>query len=131
MKLDAPLANDQSTSTLIVDDDEMILELLAHAFKTFGFTVFTAGNGNDAWDIFNSPHIDTVLTDIRMPRMTGDALSRKIKNRSTDTQIVLMTGGERKIAAQLINEGTADFCFWKPFNINSACKLIAAGDPIC
>lgn len=59
-----------SKSILIVDDDRIIVELLAVMFEKYGFIVFKAENGLDAWHLFNSEHIDVILTDILMPGLS-------------------------------------------------------------
>ncbi|MFY9704776.1 MAG: response regulator [Desulfobacterales bacterium] len=71
--------NDHLESILIVDDDGMILSLLSLGFEKYGFKVLKAENGLDAWNIFNSEQIDVILTDIQMPGLTGEELSRKIR----------------------------------------------------
>lgn len=112
-------------SILIVDDNENILELLAESFKVFGLKVFKAGNGVDAWKIFKKWSIDTVLTDIRMPHMDGADLSRRIRDRSPQTTIAVMTGGDKDVATRLLNDGIADHYFAKPFAISYVLKILS------
>jgi len=113
-------------SILIVDDDGMILSQLSLGFEKFGFKVLKAENGLDAWNIFNSEQIDVILTDIQMPGLTGEELSRKVRNQSPHTKIAVMSGGETDVATGLLNEGTADYFFWKPFEIKKICKILKA-----
>jgi DNA-binding response OmpR family regulator len=113
-------------SILIVDDDGMILSLLSLGFEKCGFKVLKAENGLDAWNIFNSEQIDVILTDIQMPGLTGEELSRKVRNQSPHTKIAVMSGGGTDVAAGLLNEGTADYLFWKPFEVKKICKILKA-----
>jgi DNA-binding NtrC family response regulator len=83
-------------------------------------------NGLDAWNIFNSEQVDVILTDIQMSGLTGEELSRKIRNQSPHTKIAVMSGGGSDVAAGLLNEGTADYFFWKPFEIKKICKILKA-----
>ena len=121
----SPNINGSSKSILIVDDDEIIREVLSHGFLRFDFKVFTAENATDAWIIFNSEHIDFVVTDIWMPGLNGMDLSRKIKMQSPLTKIALMTGGETEGVQELIDDGTVDHFFWKPFDIQNICKIFS------
>jgi DNA-binding NtrC family response regulator len=118
-----PNFNVSSKSILIVDDDEIIREVLSQGFERCGFKVFKAENATDGWVLFNSEHIDYVITDIWMPGLNGMDLSRKIKKQSPFTKIALMTGGETEGVKELIEDGTVDHFFWKPFDIQNICKI--------
>ena len=91
--------------------------------------MLTAENGSDALDLFKREHIDLVLTDIIMPGFNGKELARRIKNESPRTRIALMTGAEEEDMEELLNNGTADYFFLKPFDINYMCKTFI-GEPL-
>ncbi len=113
-------------SILIVDDDEMIVELLALGFQGIGFKVLKAENGLDAWNLFNREDIDFVLTDLQMPGMNGTELSHRIRNQSPSTTIAVMSGGETSAASELLRDRVADYFFPKPFSIKIICEAFAA-----
>ena len=120
-----PIYNDHTQSILIVDDDKMILDLLSEVFtKMYDLKVFKAENGLDGLDIFEKERIDIVLTDICMPGIDGIELSKRIRNQSPDAKIAVMTGGDADIAKELLNDGTANFLFMKPFSVSSVCKSL-------
>ena len=121
----SPNIKGSSKTILIVDDDEIIREVLSHGFERCGLKVFKAENATDAWILFNSEHIDYVVTDIWMPGLNGMDLSRKIKMQSPLTKIALMTGGKTEGVKELIEDGTVDHFFWKPFDIQNICKLFS------
>ena len=111
------------TKILVVDDDQIIVELLSVIFKKYGFIVFNAEDGLEAWNIFNNENIDVVLTDIRMPGLDGRELSYRIRNQSPFTKIAIMTGEENDVGTELLNDGTADYFFLKPFDIKNVCEI--------
>ena len=117
-----PHLDSASQSILIADDDGMIVDLLAQGFERYGLKVFKAENGLDAWNLFNSEPIDFVLTDIQMPGLNGKELSRRIRNQSPRTKIAVMTGGEIDVAKELLQDGTVNYFFPKPFDLNNICK---------
>lgn len=119
-----PIYIDHSQSILIVDDDKMILDLLSEVFKKLGLNVFKAENGLDGWNLFEKECLDIVITDICMPGLDGIELSKRIRNQSPNTKIALMTGGDTDIATELLNDGTANYLFRKPFDISYICKSL-------
>lgn len=124
MLVSPPTYRHNAQSVLIVDDNDIILDLLAKGFEMFGLNVFKAENGLDGWNLFNRQQIDIVLTDIRMPELDGLELSRLIRNVSPNTTIALITGGDADIATKLMKDGTADYFFMKPFDLNHVYKSL-------
>ena len=102
----------------------MILDLLSEVFKKLGLNVFEAENGLDGWHLFEKECIDVVITDICMPGIDGIELSKRIRNQSPHIKIAVMTGGDADIATELLNDGTANYLFRKPFDISYVCKSL-------
>ncbi len=119
-----PICMDHSQSILIVDDDSMILDLLSEVFKKLGLNVFEAENGIDGWHLFEKECTDLLITDICMPGLDGIELSKRIRNQSPHIKIAVMTGGDADIATELLNDGTANYLFRKPFDIRYVCKSL-------
>lgn len=100
---------------LIVDDETDLLEMLAQLFKSFGFSVAKAENGRDALDVLNGAKVDLVLTDVRMPKMDGVELLKRIRELHPISPAVLLTSGYTDYStADLYNFGANGF-FVKPF----------------
>lgn len=122
-----PTFCENTQSILIVDDNEIILEMLAEGFKMFGLIVYTAKNGFDGLHLFKKEHTSTVLTDIRMPGdLDGAELASRIRKQSPHTTIAVMTGGDGEVGAKLLKNGTADYFFTKPFVLSCVCKTLVA-----
>ena len=83
---------DGNLSILLVDDEELALEgILAHLSR-LGHAVTTARNGKEALEHFVADKPDVVVTDLRMPVMSGNVLIRKLRALDTDVPIIVMTG---------------------------------------
>jgi CheY-like chemotaxis protein/GGDEF domain-containing protein len=103
-------------SLLVVDDDKIILDLLSRTFRN-SYEVHSASSGEEALKVLKEQHVDLLITDQKMPGMTGlDVIGagRKIK---PDLQAILLTAytePEDLIAA--INEGQVYRYVTKPWN---------------
>ncbi len=77
----------QSFNILYVEDEEDIRSMMESILKQFFSTVYVASNGKEGLDIFKSKSIDMVLTDIKMPVMSGLDMVEKIRELSYDVPI--------------------------------------------
>ncbi|HKJ70716.1 MAG TPA: response regulator [Gammaproteobacteria bacterium] len=90
---------------LFVDDERRILKSMKALFRS-GFQVHLADNGAEALDIVRNNEIDVIVSDQRMPRMTGIEVLRSVKDRSPATMRILLTGySDLSAIIQSINEG--------------------------
>lgn len=95
---------------LLVDDEEGIRKVLGLALADRGFTVHTAGCGEDALRKFDEVGPGIVLTDIKMPDMDGIALLQKIKQKNADTEVIIFTGqGDMDLAILSLKHDATDF----------------------
>jgi DNA-binding NtrC family response regulator len=77
---------------LLVDDEDNCRLLTKWFFGSFGYTVDTARNAEEALNLFDCKIHDAVITDNRMPGMTGSEMAHVIKMRSPSTPVVMYTG---------------------------------------
>ncbi|MFZ3115490.1 MAG: sigma-54 dependent transcriptional regulator [Syntrophales bacterium] len=103
---------------LIADDDLSMRQALAESLESCGFEVETAENGADALQKFQKGKFEVVVTDMRMPKMTGMDVLRGIKEISPQTPVILITAyGTVKTAVEAMKEGAAEFIM-KPFSLD-------------
>jgi two-component system response regulator HydG len=102
-------------SVLVIDDESGILDTLRILLKNSGFTVETAQGGKAGLDALRAASPDIVLTDIRMPLVSGIDILEAVKQQDAQTPVVLMTAqAELKSAIQAVNRG-AFYYILKPF----------------
>ena len=77
---------------LVVDDVDTIARVYARFLEREGYDVHIAFNGEEALTEYDRFKPDLVISDIRMPRMSGFELANEIRKKSPDQKIVLMTG---------------------------------------
>ncbi len=88
-----PVLNGKET-IMIVDDEEAIRKIYKDFFKRYGYKVYVYQDGVEALKAFESApeKFDLILTDMTMPRMTGDELSRQCLKLRPEIPIILCTG---------------------------------------
>jgi len=103
---------------LAVDDDPEIRELLHEILTHLGHTSVTAEDGIDALEKLTEHHFDIVITDLKMPRMDGIELIKRIKVGFEDVDVIAVTVyGNEYDYTEVIGVGASDF-FDKPFNLD-------------
>lgn len=77
---------------LVVDDEGAIRYSVSKTLERVGYEVHTAASGEEALEMMHNTNYDVVLTDIRMPGISGVDLLARIKEESADIVVILMTG---------------------------------------
>ncbi|HDH57501.1 MAG TPA: sigma-54-dependent Fis family transcriptional regulator, partial [Bacteroidetes bacterium] len=100
---------------LVVDDEELVRDFLHEALTRRSFEVDLAEDGKRAKEILKEEVYDLVLTDLKMPGVTGLDLLRFIKAHQPDTQVIMMTAyGTIENAVEAMRLGAFDY-ITKPF----------------
>jgi DNA-binding NtrC family response regulator len=106
----------QQPSILVVDDESGILDTLRILLRKEGFEVTTAQGGKAGLDQIRSGNHDIVLTDVRMPQVTGLDILQAAKEQDTMTPVILMTAqASLQTAVAAVNAG-AFYYVQKPFS---------------
>src|SRR5690554_5697199 len=101
---------------LIVDDETAILDTLQILLRREGFEVTAAQSGREALAYLEEATPDVVLSDIRMPGVTGLDLLAAIRERDPELPVILMTAqASLQSAMQAVNQG-AFYYLQKPFS---------------
>lgn len=111
---------------LIVDDEEDMVWSLRQNINNelLQVEIFTAASGEEALSVLSSNHIDLVLTDIRMPGMSGLDLLLEVKNRFPYTMVIIMTAfPSNEFKKEALLRGSLHF-IEKPFDIKELRDLI-------
>jgi diguanylate cyclase (GGDEF)-like protein len=111
-------------SLLVVDDEPYILTALA-AFLHGEFEVLTADSVEAAQKIFDEREIDLILTDQKMPRMTGVQMLEWVRQHSPRTVRLMMTGyADLEEAVDAINKGQVFRYLFKPWKAEELLEVL-------
>jgi len=98
-----PIGNER---ILFIDDEESIVKMASRTLKKFGYSVTTKTSSLEALELFksNPNDFDLVVTDMTMPKMTGDKLAVELIGIKPNIPIILHTGFSNKISEKLAAE---------------------------
>jgi len=103
---------------LVVDDEPAQRELVLGFLKKQGFDVAAAESGVKALELFRQESIDLILTDQKMPNLSGSALLQAVRAINPETPVILMTAfGSIEAAVSAIQGGATDY-LTKPLNLD-------------
>ncbi len=118
----------ESSTILVVEDEQDIRELLAYHLEREGYTALQAGDGKEGLELARSRRPDLILLDLMLPKMDGLAVCRELE-RSTDTvhiPVIMLTARGEDVDRILGFELGADDYVVKPFNIRELLLRIRA-----
>ncbi|ODS30473.1 MAG: two-component response regulator [Candidatus Scalindua rubra] len=108
----------REANILIIDDEKDQAEAIAESLRNIGYKCSTAVSGNKVLDIIRRDRIDVVITDLVMHDIDGMEILKETKEKSPDTEVVLVTGyGTVENAVTAMQKGAATYLL-KPININ-------------
>lgn len=110
---------------LIADDEHDIRNLVKISLEENGYTVLTAQNGKEAWDIFSTQDVHLAILDVMMPVMDGFNLLRKIREKSTIPVIFLTARTDDMDKVLGLGLGADDYIA-KPFSIAELLARVGA-----
>jgi signal transduction histidine kinase len=101
---------------VVADDVEEIRDLCQRVLQAQGYRVSTAGNGQEAIDLASESPIDLLITDLRMPHMTGLEAYQRMRETQPELMAIVMTGyGSMESAIEALKLGAYEFLL-KPFS---------------
>jgi DNA-binding response OmpR family regulator len=121
------------STVLVVDDEPLILEVLAENLRADDFTVITAGSGGEAIDVLAASRPDVVLLDVVLPDMSGYDVCRRVRHGDAvndpwdpDLPIIMLSAkAEHTDRVRGLNRGADDYVT-KPFHYPELLARIAA-----
>ncbi|HTO21492.1 MAG TPA: response regulator, partial [Spirochaetia bacterium] len=101
---------------LVADDEKNIREGLREALALDGYEVLTAADGQEALEAVTRGDVDLLITDLKMPRLSGEELLKSVTAQSPTLPVIILTGhGTIESAVQAMHDGAYDF-LTKPVN---------------
>ena len=111
---------------LVVDDERYILDFFVEVFQMYPLCVDTAGDGRAAMELMQASDYDLIITDFKMPQMSGRELFNWIKEQRPHmaNRIIFVTGDTASAETRSFFEANANRCLAKPFKIEEVKDVI-------
>jgi two-component system, cell cycle sensor histidine kinase and response regulator CckA len=85
--------SDPPARILIVDDEPVVVEFAQRVLRSAGYRTMTATSGDEALKLCTEQGMpDVLVTDMKMPRMEGDELATRLRQREPDLKVLYLTG---------------------------------------
>jgi len=110
----------------VIDDDEAVRESLEFLLKTAGLAVRSFDSAQAFLDVLPEIGAGCIVTDVRMPEITGIDLLRRVKEMGLDIPVIVITGhGDISLAVEAMKIGAVDF-LEKPFDDDTLLDAVRA-----
>jgi response regulator RpfG family c-di-GMP phosphodiesterase len=117
----------ESARILVVDDEKVIREILAEFLTLEGYVVRSVEDGEKALTELRMRPYDLVISDLKMPRVSGLQLLEKITEENINVLTVIMTGfGTVETAIEAMKKGAYDYIL-KPFKVEEVIHVVQRG----
>ncbi len=98
------------STIMIVDDEERIRRILSMQLEKSGYNVIPISDGQEALSLIGQVDIDVIITDIRMPGVTGDQILRYVKTNYPAIPVIMLTGVvDVETAVSIMRSGAYDY----------------------
>ncbi|TVQ60244.1 MAG: response regulator [Phycisphaerales bacterium] len=116
------------SKALVVDDEAHITHVVALKLRNAGFEVFTASDGEEAYEIACAELPDIVITDLQMPYMTGLELCEQLKRNTATEKIpaILLTARGHALSSDDLSKTNIREVLGKPFSPREVLSKAAA-----
>jgi DNA-binding NtrC family response regulator len=115
---------DKMNRILVVDDSANTRKIIQRNLSEKGYKVFTTADVNNAIQILNSISIDLVITDLKMPKVSGIELIKHVRENNKDSEVIMITGYPSiESAVEAVKIGAQDY-LTKPFTNEELFKAV-------
>ena len=111
-------------SVLVVDDEEVIRDFLWEVLED-DYQVTTATDGDEAIEEIKKHTFDIIITDLKMPRVSGEEVVKYARENSPDSRIIVISGYSSLYSVSQSVSGGASTFLSKPFTIKQLLGAIA------
>ena len=118
------MAHARALRLLVTDDDPLQLRVAARLLKSIGHTGALANNGQMALDLLDRQSFDVVLLDLRMPVLDGLETLTRLRQRTRQLPVVLISGDDLGVDWGYYRKAGADDYLVKPLDLDALTRVL-------
>lgn len=118
------MAHAHALRLLVTDDDPLQLRVAARLLKSLGHTGALANNGQVALDLLERQAFDLVLLDLRMPVLDGLETLSRLRRRTRQLPVVLISGDDLEADWAFYRQAGADDYLLKPLALDALARVL-------
>ena len=109
---------------LLIEDEKITRITLSNTLKKEGYEVVSSESGQEGLELFRKQPFDVVITDLRLPRISGLEVLKEVKERAPDCTVIMMTAyGTVETAVEALKMGAYDY-ITKPFSPDKLLSML-------
>ena len=113
-------------SVLIVDDEELVVKFVERVLREAGYQTATAPDGPEALEeAAKLETFDMVVTDLMMPKMTGDELARRLRLASPGVKVLYLTGFSDRLFKEKVTLWADEAFLEKPCSVKGLLQAVS------
>lgn len=112
-------------SVLIVDDEEPVRKFVERVLRDAGYETATASDGLAAIETASQFPMDLLLTDLKMPRMTGDELARRLRLSEPKLKVLYLTGYSDQLFKEKVTLWEDEAFLDKPCSVKGLLQAVS------
>ena len=111
---------------LVVDDEEPVRRFVERVLRDAGYDISTAADGPEALEVAaKMGTLDVLVTDVMMPRMTGDELARRIRQTASEVKVLYLTGFADKLFKEKVTLWEDEAFLDKPCSVTGLRQAVS------
>ena len=113
-------------SALVVDDEESVRRFVERALREAGYQTAVAPDGPEAIDVASKlESFDILVTDVMMPKMTGDELARRLRKGEPGLKVLYLTGFSDRLFKEKVTLWQDEAFLDKPCSVKGLLEAVA------
>ena len=111
---------------LVVDDEESVRRFVERALREAGYQTATAADGPEAIEAASRvPPFDLLVTDVMMPKMTGDELARRLRQSEPGVKVLYLTGFSDRLFKEKVTLWQDEAFLDKPCSVKGLLEAVS------
>ena len=122
--MDATIKHEMK-NILVIDDDKSICQMLDEMLSSDNYYIETFSDSPEAVERFYEYPFDVVITDLKMPDLSGWQVAKRVKEKNPSIPVIMITGSKTMYFEKSMAEFGVDYVLNKPFSMEKILEVVS------